>query len=105
MDGVIDEVDDAVVDDTKPLQQEPDGEPDGAAVQQRVVQPASDDFADWQYVGLDGPDGEPQVHFEDAQDGEDVDGEDSPPASSHGSFSDPEFTGPNAQWKCVVWKS
>ena len=40
----------ADVDDTKPLQQEPDGEPDGAAVQQKVVQPASDDFADWQYV-------------------------------------------------------
>ena len=40
----------ADVDDTKPLQQEPAGEPDGAAVQQRVVQPASDDSADWQYV-------------------------------------------------------
>ena len=93
---------------TKALQQEPAGEPDGAAVQQRVVQPASDDFADWQYVeyvGLDGPDGEPQVHFEDAQDGEDVDGEDASPASSHGSFSDPEFMGPNATFKCVFWKS
>ena len=40
----------ADVDDTKPLQQEPAGEPDGAAVQQMVVQPASDDFADWQCV-------------------------------------------------------
>ena len=94
----------ADVDDTKPLQQEPAGEPDGAAVQQRVVQPASDDFADWQYVGLDGPDGEPQVHLEDAQDGEDVDGEDASPASSHGSYSDQEFMGPNAEWKCVFWK-
>ena len=85
-------------------------------------------------VEPDGPDGEPQVHLEDAPDGqphnmdpmievasaghshscaiadslhgsEDVDGEDSPPASSHGSFSDPEFMGPNAQWKCVFWKS
>ena len=81
-------------------------------------------------VEPDGPDGEPQVHLEDAQDGqphnmdptievasagrfhscaiadslhgsEDVDGEDSPPACSHGSFSDPELMGPNAQWKCV----
>lgn len=95
----------ADVDDTKPLQQEPDGEPDGAAVAVcGVVQPASDDFADWQYVGLDGPDGEPQVHLEDAQDGEEVDGEDAPPASSHGSYSDQEFMGPNAEWKCVFWK-
>ena len=81
-------------------------------------------------VEPDGPDGEPQVHLEDAQDGqphnmdpmievasashshscaiadslhgsEDVDGEDSPPASSQGSFSDQEFMGPNAQWECV----
>ena len=35
---------------------------------------------------------------------EDVDGEDSSP-SSHGSYSDPEFMGPHAQWKCVFWKS
>ena len=95
----------ADVDDTKPLQHDPDGEPDGAAVAVcGVVQPASDDFADWQYVGLDGPDGEPQVHLEDAQDGEDVDGEDASPASSHGSYSDQEFMGPNAEWKCVFWK-
>ena len=75
-------------------------------------------------------DGEPQVHLEDAPDGqphimdpmievasaghshscaiadslhdrEDVDGEDSSPASPHGSYSDPEFIGPNAQWKRV----
>ena len=32
---------------------------------------------------------------------EDVDGENSPPASSHGSFSDQEFMGQNAQWECV----
>ena len=32
-------------------------------------------------------------------------GADSHPASSHGSYSDPEFMGPNAQWKCIFWKS
>ena len=77
--------------------------------------------------------GEPHVHLEDVQDGqahkmdpmievasaghshscaiadslhggEDVGGEDTPPAS-HGSYSDPEFMGPGAQWKCVFWKS
>ena len=66
-----------------------------------------DDAEDGQHhkVELDGLDGEPQVHLEDAQDGEDVDGEDTSPASSHGSYSDPEFMGPNAQWKCVFWKS
>ena len=37
-------------DDIKPLQQEPDGEPDGIDVQQKVVQPTSDDCADWQCV-------------------------------------------------------
>ena len=81
-------------------------------------------------VEPDGPDGEPQVHLGVAPDGqphnmdpmievasaghshscaiadslhgsEDVGGGDSPPASSHGSFSDPEFMGPTAQWKCV----
>ena len=85
-------------------------------------------------VEHDGLDGEPQVHLEDAQDGQphnmdpmievasaghshscaiadslhgskDVDGEDSPPASSQGSFSDQEFIGRNAQWECVFWKS
>ena len=40
----------ADVDDTKPLQQEPAGEPDGADVQQKVVQSASGDCAEWQCV-------------------------------------------------------
>ena len=32
---------------------------------------------------------------------EDVDGGDRPPASSHGSYSDQDFVGPNAHWECV----
>ena len=50
------------------------------------------------------PNGRRYYKVQDGEDGEHVDGEDASPASSHGSYSDQEFMGPNSTYECVFLK-